>query len=184
MTELEQLRLRVTELERAVLGEPVREAPPPVEEPPRESFLAFVERQGCEYVTANNRHLFANGAQSNESYHFEPPTDPEALLELRYEYLRVKLAKLTKQYEGDRQAILEQARYHSMGAGPLPAPGWEEHLKNLSQEIETLHAEKVAVAARLRRNQASFAYDAYRVKQRAEANGVLAALQQLPVYQE
>ncbi len=184
MTELEQLRLRVTELERTVLGEPAREAPPPIDEPPRESFLSFVERQGCEYVTANNRHLFANGAQSNESYHFEPPTDPEALLELRYEFLRVKLAKLTKQYEGDRQAISEQARYHAMGAGPLPAPGWEEHLKNLSQEIEAFHAEKVAVVVRLRRNQASREYDLYRAKQRGEAHGVLAALQQLPVYQE
>lgn len=184
MTELQLLRHRLAKLERLVLGdnEPVVPQQVTDEEPPREHFLMFAERQGCDFVTANNRHLFANGAQSNEFFHWEPPTDPEALAELRYEYLRVKSANVTKRYDADRSAIIEQARIHAMGAGPLPAPGWEEHLRQLAQEIERLDGERAEIAATLRRHQRAQERNAYLAQRQADADGVLAKMQQLPTY--
>src|SRR5690606_6113222 len=103
-----------------------------------ETYHEFEQRQKCEAIFVHNRWLFANGAQSDEHSHADPPTNPQERKRLRFEFLTAKHANLLSKYNHDRDAILEQAQYHAMGAGPMPPDGWEEHLKGLASQIENV----------------------------------------------
>jgi len=147
-----------------------------------ESIEEFAARQRCSPLAIRDRYLFPNGAQSDGHNHFEPPNDPAALATLRHEYLTAKLRLKVKRYNADRTAISEQARYHSMGAGPMPQPGWKEYLIKLAEDIEEIRAQLREIAPQLPSTKTQNDFADGQAQRMQRAGEVMSAIQQLPTY--
>ncbi len=86
-------------------------------------FREFQAMQGCDYVMSGrqgsrrtgeyvSRFVFANGAVSDGSSHFDPPTDPRELLVLRREYVRSKLEVECNEFFDYKSWCVEQSHLH------------------------------------------------------------------------
>ncbi len=75
-----------------------------------------------------------------------------------------------------------QAHYHHLGAGPMPEPGWEKHLKKLAAEIKKLQAELQQLTEQLPANKQLEIYLAKRAAERDDAAKIMSALAGLPSF--
>lgn len=116
-----------------------------------ESFEEFRQRQSCEFIVTNSRYLFANGAQSNgQTYHGDPPTDPQALLSLRLEYLTAMLKREEGRFNRTQSYIISQGEIHAANAGPPVDP-------QAFVELEMFQKNVLGLREQLRANRAELA---------------------------
>lgn len=104
-----------------------------------EDFEEFKKRMNCPYVASRKRYLFENGGQSNGGLgqHTDPPDDPQSLLTLQIEYLAVRLEQEETKFNDCKGYIMEQARFHSLGAGPPPAEDAFSDLARFKKNVFT-----------------------------------------------
>jgi len=169
------LRDRLAELESQLTSGPAAESPAV------ETLQMFTERQLSQPIKVNGRYLYSNGATSDGHVHREPPTNADAQLRLRHEYAEASLRVATHHFNNERSAIQEQLRFHQMGAGPLPQPGWETYLKDLAHEIEQLKLREQRLAKQLPLTRTE-QYDANHYEQRQRAATAAQTLRNLPIY--
>ncbi len=106
-----------------------------------EHFYAFTDRMGSEPVFAGGWWYFKNGAVSDGfRSHHEPPEDPNELLKNRYRYAVTRLDELLDLYIHNKKVIAEQIDIHRMGAGPMPASGWDDGMKSLRSKVQVARA--------------------------------------------
>jgi hypothetical protein len=121
-------------------------------------FREFQAMQGCDYVQSGrqgsrrtgewvNRWVFANGAWSDGSSHYDPPTDPKQLLQLRREYVQAKLEFECKEFREYKDWCTEQSNLHQQlplvcPAVPLEAPdllrAGQARITKLREELAVL----------------------------------------------
>lgn len=126
-----------------------------------EMFNEFARRQGCPYIVAGrqvshrtgedvSRIVFENGAVSDGYSHFEPPTEPRVLREMRLEYLRAKLKKEEKDFNEFKSYCMEQATFHQEFPKTCPPPPRDAaeqlsagalRIHSLREQIATLEKE-------------------------------------------
>lgn len=147
-----------------------------------ETFQEFKDRQGCECVYVRERWLFANGAESNQEQHVEPPSDEIALLLLRHEFLKAIIKAKIARYQHDHKAIKTAIYYESVNAGPGPDEGWQQHLEKLVGEIEALQTELAQVTERLPHVQRMRQLEAERDVRMNRGKEKMTTLQQFPTY--
>ena len=84
-----------------------------------ESFGEFCQRQGCEYINLGsevsgaghevNRYVFANGAYSDSTGHYDPPADEKVRLMVQRDFLKTKLRREERDFKEFRQTVVNQA---------------------------------------------------------------------------
>jgi len=141
----------------------------------------FAERHG-DAVHIGHRWVYEDGAQHDGRLSQEPPSDPNALVKLKYEYAQGKLDAAVKRYKHDQSCINTQLSYHASGCGPMPLPGWEAHLEKLAKEIEPLEERAAELREQLPNYKARQAYIERRSDERQRAADAFAVLQQFPVF--
>jgi hypothetical protein len=109
-----------------------------------ENWQEFAERQQSEYLTINNRVLFANGAiwSIDGSFRADPPTDTNHLRSLRIEFLEERLRLEVEDFSRAKNEWLLAAHYakNNFGVAP-PPPDAKERLEAGKRTIEALQAE-------------------------------------------
>lgn len=147
-----------------------------------ENLNEFARRQRCKPLFVNARWLFPNGAQSDGVYHYEPPTDRVELTKLRAEFEQARLDELIADYRQIYTNVKRQLEFHKRGAGPMPAEGWEEALKELSAAIDKQQALVDELRAALPQTENLKRFVDLRNQQRQAAAESLETLKQLPTY--
>lgn len=101
-----------------------------------ESIDEFRQRHG-DSAHDGRREIFQDGAliEHEGRSRSEPPTDPKALLMVRYAYTRAKVAKLVSVFRQVRQNVKTQIDFHARNVGPPPHYRTIEALQELAEEI-------------------------------------------------
>ncbi len=126
-----------------------------------ESFEEFRQRQRCEHINLGtevaqtgqevNRYVFANGAYSDATGHYDPPTDERARFTVQRDFLRAKLSREERAFRDFRQTVVNQASLHARYSNlpPGATPEAVEDLRRGQERILRLRALLAKVEAQL-----------------------------------
>jgi len=88
-----------------------------------ETFDEFRQRQRCEHINLGsevsgaghevNRYVFANGAYSDSTGHYDPPPDEKVRLVVQRDFLKTKLRREERDFKEFRQTVINQASLHA-----------------------------------------------------------------------
>jgi len=115
-----------------------------------ENFSEFAKRQGCPFVWLNEMALFENGARAKGEIHWEPPPDPQTLLQHKIEFVAAKLKQEETKSVQCQNYVVKQSEFHAMGAGPLPDEQAYADLETFQKNVLALRKEFAEKQAELK----------------------------------
>ena len=88
-----------------------------------ESLEEFIERRACKYVRTDSGWFFEDGAFSNGSHHYEPPSDEFELARQRKIFFKTKLDDEITAFNRFKANVAAQANhYRRFGGSVMPPP--------------------------------------------------------------
>jgi hypothetical protein len=125
-----------------------------------ESFDEFRQRQGCEHINLGsevsrtgetvNRFVFANGAYSDSSGHYDPPDDTKVRLVVQRDFLKTKLSREERAFHAFKQDVVNQGALHARYSNlPAVTPEAVDQLRRGQERILRLRELLAKVEAQL-----------------------------------